>query len=237
MLNGVLFALTSKIIIEIISQKEGGVFIMAQSFRAPFRGGATFSGCVHCGISVYRHRKIDYIPVDRRMLTGNLFAHNDPDIGLRHVWVEHICDPERVDEYASLRAEVAEKLSNLIQENQPPEWLPEVLKQQHLDAKESLALLGELTTRLSLTRPCSKCGADVGESCENLSERKRGNTVATKNPHLERMPYGESSEPEELSRARQEVSERYRLVEQTKSILSDSNALERLLRLVRGESG
>lgn len=221
------------IITEIITENEEGCPIV-KSLRNSFRGGASFSGCAHCGVSVHRHRKIDYTPVAQPMLTGNLFVNYDPDLAMRHVWVQHECDPEKVEKYSALRTEVAEKLSTLIEENRPPTWMPEQLMQQQLNAREHLEVLGELTTRFALTRPCPKCDKAVGEICENLSERKRGNVVATKNAHPERMPYGEPEEPEELLTARSEVARKYELVEQTKNILNDANALEGLLNLVRG---
>lgn len=206
-----------------------------ESLHTRFRGGASFSGCAYCGVSVYRHRGASYIPVKNRMLTGNLFVNHDPDLAHRHVWIEHECDPERVAKYAALRAEVAEKLSILIDENRPPAWMPELLIQQRLNAGEQLKELNELTTRYALTRSCPKCQVEIGEICENLTERRRGNTTATKNPHPERMPFGEAEEPEELLTAREHVAEQYQLVEETKSVLDDANALEGLLRLVRGK--
>lgn len=45
-----------------------------------------------------------------------------------------------------------------------------------------------LSNEQALGFACPKCGVGVGEVCENLTERRKGNQVGTEWPHSQRLP-------------------------------------------------
>jgi hypothetical protein len=187
------------------------------------------TGCPDCGVSVFLYEGKHYAPLREYLLTGQIIG-NDTDIQFRRAYIEHQCLPEDLDRHSQVTEDVVGALKALIEDN-PPEWLQGDLQRASKTAKSKYAKLQEITARNGLSRPCPRCNVDVGRPCENLSERKRGNSVPTKNPHEERVPLPGTVEAAELDLAREETSEAYGLLYQIQEALKTNNALEKLLHL------
>ncbi|KIA72667.1 hypothetical protein ANMWB30_24350 [Arthrobacter sp. MWB30] len=170
-----------------------------------------------------------YTPVREFLLTGQ-FLGRRPDLNFRRTYIEHTCRPEDLSNHSELARKVTEALKQLIEDN-PPQWAPHDLKRAAETARDRQKTLRELIFWHGLTRECPRCGAGTGEPCENLSERKRGNTITTKNPHDERIPLPETVEASELERAREETTEAYGLLHQIRDALATDDALQKLVRL------
>lgn len=187
------------------------------------------TGCQKCGIPVFEHELKYYTPLREYLLTGSMIGR-DRDLAFRRTYVEHRCRPEDLDRYQTVAEDVVNGLKQLIEDN-PPQWLQTDLREAAATVHTSYSKLREVTARTGLTRACPRCGAGIGSPCENLAERKRGNTVPTKNSHEERMPLPETVEAAELNLAREENAEAYGLLHQIQEALRTDGALEKLLRL------
>lgn len=187
------------------------------------------TGCPECGVSVFEHEGKLYAPLREYMLSGTMVGR-DRDPEFRRTYVEHRCRPEDLERYSVAAEGVIESLMRLIEDN-PPRWLQSDLRDAGSAAHASYTKLREITARAGLTRVCPRCSAGIGSPCENLMERKRGNTVSTKNPHEERMPLPDTVEASELEAAREETAEAYGLLHQIQEALKTDTALEKLLRL------
>lgn len=103
-------------------------------------------------------------------------------------------------------------------------------------ARTSFDQLRELIAQHSLDRECPRCSAPVGARCANLTERKRGNELPTRNPHDERIPDVEMMPQSELARTQQRFSEQQSLVHRIYQSLNDEDALRKILDQVKNES-
>jgi hypothetical protein len=187
------------------------------------------TGCTECGVSVFEHEGKNYTPLREYLLSGTMVGR-DRDPEFRRTYVQHRCRPEDLERYSVVAEGVVEALKKLIEDN-PPQWLSSDLQAAGAAAHDSYSKLQEITARTGLTRECPRCGAGVGKPCENLTERKKGNAVPTKNAHGERMPLPDTIEAAELSVAREETAEAYGLLSQIQEALKSDRALEKLLRL------
>jgi uncharacterized Zn finger protein (UPF0148 family) len=187
------------------------------------------TGCPECGVSVFEHEGKLYTPLREYMLSGTMVGR-DRDPEFRRTYVEHRCRPEDLERYGAVAEGVVEALKKLIEDN-PPRWLQSDLQAAGTVAHTSYTKLREITVRAGLTRECPRCGAGIGNPCENLMERKRGNTVPTKNPHEERTPLPDTVEASELDAAREETADAYGVLNRIQEALKTDRALEKLLRI------
>lgn len=187
------------------------------------------TGCPECGVSIFEHEGKRYTPLGEYLLSGTMVGRNR-DLEFRRTYVEHRCRPEDLERYAVVAEGVVEGLKKLIEDN-PPRWLSSDLQDAGQAAHESYSKLQEVTARAGLTRECPRCGVPVGDPCENLTERKKGNTVPTKKAHEERMPLPGTIEASELELAREETAGAYGLLFEIQDALKTDRALEKLLRL------
>ena len=187
------------------------------------------TGCPDCGVSVFRYEGKHYAPLREYLLTGQIIGR-ERDIEFRRAYVDHQCRPEDLDRYSKVAEDVVDGLKKLIEDN-PPQWLQSDLQEAADTAKARYTRLRAITARNGLTRSCPRCQVDAGQPCENLTERKRGNRVPTKNPHEERVPLPGTVEAAELDQAREETSAAYGLLFQIQEALKTDTALEKLLRL------
>lgn len=187
------------------------------------------TACPECGESVFLHEDKHYTPLREFLLSGDMFGRNrDPEF--RRAYVEHRCSPENVERYENTADGVVTALKQLIEDN-PPQWTQGELQAAAADAQDSYAKLREVTARTGLTTECPRCGAAAGHPCENLLERRRGNTVPTKNSHEERTPLPESVAAAEVALAREEAQTAYGVLSEIQEALKTERALEKLLRL------
>lgn len=190
---------------------------------------AALKGCPKCGASVFDYEGRLYSPLREYLLTGNLVGRGQaPEF--RRAYVEHSCRLEDLEQFQQDAEGVVSALKRLIEDN-PPTWLPEDLRDAATAAQASNSRLREVTASAGLTRECPRCGTGVGDPCENLLERKRGNTVPTKNPHQERLPLPETLEAAQIDLAREESSEAHGLLNEIREALKTEGALTKLLRL------
>lgn len=187
------------------------------------------TGCPECGVSVFGHEGKLYTPLREYLLTGTMVGR-DRDPEFRRAYIEHSCRPEDLERYGTVAEGVVAALKQLIEDN-PLRWLQSDLQEAAADSHTRYTQLREITARAGLTRECPRCGAAVGNPCENLMERKRGNTVPTKNPHEERMPLPETVEAAELDLAREATADAYSVLNQIQEALKTDSALEKLLRI------
>ena len=187
------------------------------------------TGCPECGVTVFEHDGKRYTPLDEYLLSGTMVGR-ERDVEFRRTYVEHRCRPEDLERYGVAAEGVIEGLKKLIEDN-PPRWLSSDLQAAGTAAHDSYSKLQEVTARAGLTRECPRCGAAVGAPCENLTERRRGNVVATKKAHEERMPLPETIEATELNLAREETAGAYGLLSEIQEALKSDRALEKLLRI------
>lgn len=187
------------------------------------------TACPECGVSVFRHEGKHYTPLRDYLLSGDMFGR-DCDPEFRRAYIEHRCSPEDLERYENVADGVVEALKQLIEDN-PPQWTQGELQDAAADAHDSYAKLREVTARTGLTRECPRCGAAAGSPCENLLERRRGNTVQTKNPHEERTPLPETVAAAEVALAREEAQAAYGVLSEIQEALKTDSALEKLLRL------
>lgn len=187
------------------------------------------TGCLECGVSVFEHAGKNYTPLGEYLLSGPMVGH-DRDVQFRRTYVDHRCRPEDMERYSVAAEGVVEALKKLIEDN-PPQWRSSDLQGAGAAAHASYSTLQEVTARTGLTRDCPRCGAGVGDPCENLTERKKGNVVPTKKAHEERMPLPDTIEASELELAREETAGAYGLMFEIQEALKTDRALEKLLRL------
>lgn len=187
------------------------------------------TGCRDCGVSVFEHEGRFFTPLGDYLLSGSMVGRTR-DVEFRRTYVEHRCRPEDLESYSVVAAGVIEGLKKLIEDN-PPRWLSSDLQSAGSAAHDSYTRLQEITARAGLTRECPRCGAEVGNPCENLTERKKGNVVPTKKAHEERMPLPDTAEASELTLAREETAEAYGVLHEIREALNSDRALEKLLRL------
>lgn len=187
------------------------------------------TGCRDCGVTVFEHDGKHYSPLQEYLLSGPMVGR-ERDVEFRRTYVEHRCRPEDLERYSLVAEGVIEGLKRLIEDN-PPRWLSSDLQAAGTAAHETYAALQEVTARAGLTRDCPRCEVAAGDACENLTERKRGNVVATKKPHEERMPLPGTVEAAEIDLAREETAGAYGLLHEIQEALGTDRALEKLLRL------
>lgn len=188
------------------------------------------TGCPKCGVSVFAHESKLFTPLREYLLSGAMVGR-DRDLEFRRTYIEHRCRPEDLDRHRHVAEGVVAALEQLLEDN-PPQWLQSDLQEADVAARTSYSALQQITARAGLTRECPRCQVGIGTPCENLTERRRGNTVPTKNAHAERMPLPETIEAAELKLAREETAEAYGLLHQIQEALQATDALKRLLRLV-----
>lgn len=191
--------------------------------------------CPNCGVTVYHHQGRDYAPLAHQLLTGKIIhpRGESSDMEFRFAYVPHDCEPETVDKFAELRQRALDGLGLLLAVT------PSSFDQADLiDAKQStdekIAHLTEMTEQYGLTLECPRCGAGIGQPCENLSERKHGRLAYTRRPHETRLPYADTVEAKHLETIRAEVGDAVTFMNQINEALEGENALERLTALVRG---
>lgn len=187
------------------------------------------TGCLECGVSVFEHEGKNYAPLSEYLLSGPMVGH-DRDVQFRRTYVEHRCRPEDLEHYSLVAEGVIEGLKRLIEDN-PPRWLSSDLQDAGTAAQETYVALQEITARAGLTRDCPRCDVAIGDACENLTERKRGNVVPTKKPHEDRMPLPGTVDAAEIDLAREETAGAYGLLHEIQEALKTDRALEKLLRL------
>lgn len=193
----------------------------------------TVIGCPQCGVSVFHYQGKNYTPVREYLLTGQLIGRDrEGGVQFRRAYVDHQCLAEDMDKHDKLTESVVAALERLIEDN-PPQWMEHDLQDASAAARTSREKLQEVTSRNGLLRQCPRCQADLGVPCENLTERKRGNTVPTKNPHEERLPLVNTVEGKELQLSREQVAESQGLLFEIQEALRTDNALETLLRLAQ----
>lgn len=104
---------------------------------------------------------------------------------------KHYCSEKALTAMARKRAAEEEQRERhreehrLAAEERARAWRERQERRDEVDA--AAALFQEATMRLTHGYACPKCEVAVGEICENLTERKRGNVVKTKTPHKERI--------------------------------------------------
>lgn len=188
-------------------------------------------GCPKCGVSVFQYEGKSYTPVREYLLTGQLIGRGrDEGIRFRRAYVDHQCLVEDMSKHSELTESIVAALEKLIEDN-PPQWLQHDLRDASNAANTMREKLQEVTLRNGLIRQCPRCQADIGKPCENLTERKRGNSVPTKNPHEQRLPLVDTVEGTELKLAREKAADAYGLLFEIQEALKTENALEKLLRL------
>ncbi|MCB5280586.1 hypothetical protein [Arthrobacter sp. ES1] len=187
------------------------------------------TGCPDCGVSVFDHDGKRYTPLGEYLLSGNMVGR-ERDVQFRRTYVEHTCRPEDLERHSVVAEGVIEGLKKLIEDN-PPRWLSSDLQAAGKAAHDSYSKLQEVTARTGLTRECPRCGAGVGNPCENLTERRRGNVVPTKKAHEERMPLPDTAEASDMQLARDETADAYGLLFEIQEALKSDRALEKLLHL------
>lgn len=187
------------------------------------------TGCPHCGVPVFEHQGKHYTPLQEFLLSGDLFGRNrDPEF--RRVYVEHICKAEDLERYERAAEDAVAALKQLAEDNRSTQTYEDLQKANDA-ARDSQAQLRETAASTGMSRDCPRCGAPVGSPCENLLERRRGNTVPTKNPHDERTPLPGTVEAAQLDLAREETAGAYGLVAEIQEALKSDRALETLIRL------
>lgn len=187
------------------------------------------TGCLKCGVSVFEHEGKFYTPLGEYLLSGTMVGR-ERDVEFRRTYVQHSCRPEDLARYSTVAEGVVEALKKLIEEN-IPQWLRSDLQDAATAAHTISAKLRVITARAGLTRECPRCNAGVGNPCENLIERKRGNVVPTKNAHEERLPLPDTVEASEMVLAREETAEAYGMLSEIQEAFKTERALEKLLRL------
>lgn len=191
-------------------------------------------GCPQCGVSVFQHQGQRYTPVREYLLTGQLIGRDrGEDVQFRRAYVKHQCLPEDLGKHSELTESIVTALEKIIEDN-PPQWLQQDLRDASNAATTMREKLQEVTLRSGLVRQCPRCQADIGMPCENLTERKRGNSVPTKHPHDERLPLVDTVEGTELKLAGEKAADAYGLLFEIQEALKAENALEKLLRLAEG---
>lgn len=185
--------------------------------------------CLQCGVSVFQYEGKHYTPLREFLLSGDMFGKKrDPEF--RRVYVEHRCRPEDLERYEAAAEGVVTALKQLAEDNRSQRTYDE-LQDAAEAAHASQITLRETTARTGMSRDCPRCGAPLGAPCENLLERRRGNTVPTKNPHNERIPLPGTVEAFELDLMREETAAAYGLLSEIQEALKADRALEKLIRL------
>lgn len=195
----------------------------------------TSHDCPHCGLTVYRHEGHDYTPVKDQLLTGKILRARgeESDMAFRFVYVFHQCEPETVDAYTALRQRALDGLALLLAAN-PSRFDQADLMDAKADTDEKIRYLTQMTQDYGLTLECPRCGAGVGEPCENLSERNRGRMAYTRRPHDTRLPYAGTVEAAHLETLRTDIGDANTFMNKIVEALEGEKALEKLTALVRG---
>lgn len=195
----------------------------------------TYADCPHCGRSVTTHREQLLDRVAGSHFTSDSFS---PQLQLspRAVFIPHICDPAAVETHSELRARVLEQLEALAASSA----LQEIGAADYEDAKSEaaarLSAQNEAIREHGLLLVCPKCDAGVGERCENLTARRRGEKVPTSQPHQERLPFPIALEQDALRPLIDETREAYGHLHEIETALSGTNAIEALIALVKRNS-
>lgn len=197
------------------------------------RTHSTKTVCRSCGTVAYEYRERLYVPIEDLVLTGRLTG-NDPLVE-RYAFLPHTCEDSAVEEYAQLTAAVMAEMERLRDERRSP-WSQADYVDAQQSARASYEQLRELIAQHSLEHECPRCSAPVGARCANLTERKRGNEVPTRNPHDERVPDVEQMPQSELARTQQRFSEQQSLAHRIYQSLHDEDAVRKILRQVQRES-
>lgn len=191
--------------------------------------------CPHCGVIVFRHEGHDYTPLDRQLLTGKILRDNTDknDLAFRFAYVFHQCEPETVAAYTALRQRALDGLT-LLMAASPHRFDQADLMDAKANADEKVKYLAEMTQKYGLTLECPRCGAGIGEPCENLTERRRGRTAYTVRPHDTRLPYAGTTEATHLETLRAELGDAASFMLKITEALEGERALEKITTLVRG---
>ena len=185
--------------------------------------------CPECGVSVFQYEGKHYTPLKDFLLSGDMFGRNrNPEF--RRTYVEHRCSLEDLERCENVADGVVTALKQLLEDN-PPQRTQGELQDAAAAAHDSHARLRDVAARAGLTRECPRCGAAAGRPCENLLERRRGNTVPTKHPHEERTPLPETVAAAEVALAREEAHTAYGVLSEIQEALKADNALQKLIRL------
>ena len=98
------------------------------------------------------------------------------------IYKEHRCDPEKMlawVEYQERLAEIKERTGG---------HTPDTgMSAYQIKAQQ----LNEENWQIAMLVPCPICDAKLDEYCFNLTERKKGNEVAIRNPHQKRFIAGQ----------------------------------------------
>lgn len=186
-------------------------------------------GCPVCGRAVLVRRSTAYDPVEGFFLTNHPI-HDDFEE--RRVYIPHECLDRDVEAHTVLVDDVVARLVGL-RADACSVWDQADYADAMVARDGAVAELRELVDRLGLSRECPKCGTGVGEPCENLTLRRRGEHVPTRAPHAERLAGIGSRDGMELAALRSRLAGSHGLVHDVYTALAGQEAIEKLIDLVR----
>lgn len=195
----------------------------------------TFADCPHCGRSVITHQQQHFDRIAGTHLTQD-YVGRELRFSRRAVYIPHLCDPEAVEAHSTLRVRVLEQLDGLA--GSPA--LQAVGSADYEDAKQEaqtrLAAQNDTIREHGLLLVCPKCSAGIGQRCENLTARRRGEQAPTSQPHQERLPFPVALEDDALRVLIEETREAYGHLHEIETALNGANAIEALIALVKRDA-
>lgn len=191
--------------------------------------------CPLCGRTLYCYRGQLFDTLEGAYLTGQITPRETRDLAHRFVYLPHTCLERDVEAYAERSARALAAL----QEHRTATsstWDRADLDAAIDAARDTSRALLALSAAHALTRECPKCQATVGQTCFNLTERRRGVHTPTRNPHAERLGQVEPLENTDLLALRARLDEQQSLVEEINAALDLSDGLGLLIDRLLAES-
>lgn len=188
----------------------------------------TKATCPRCGRGALAHAGSLYDPIDGFLLTR---THGD-EPQMRQAYLPHSCRDEDITDFQGKVSAVVQALEgHLANTALDVDSGDYEATRDHANKLSSEQI--ELIARHSLERPCSKCSAEVGHQCRNLTERKRGNDVPTASPHQERLPEVSRARIPEIEAVRSRLQSARDRVSQIYELLSTNEEIPQILADIR----